>query len=175
MVVTCAPRLRDAAVAFEALVSALQSLEWPGAEGATEAEVHVDADRYTATAVLGETRVRAVLTPAEGLIVKNPTAAFADPDADPVAAAEEAPRESEEPELEATPVVRLVWIGGARGPRCSSSTCTRRQHHPERLTRDSRASMPSRRRLMRDRRRYEILAAPEKKTRRRRGEKGART
>ena len=115
MVVTCAPRLRDAAVAFEALVSALQSLEWPGAEGATEAEVHVDADRYTATAVLGETRVRAILTPAEERIVKNPTAAFADPDADPVAAAKTAAREAKRRELEATPVVRLVWIGGSAG------------------------------------------------------------
>ena len=77
--------------------------------------MHEDRDRLTATAVVGETRIRAILTPTEGLIAKNPTTPF-DPGAvDPVAAMKKAARLAREREQSATPVVRLVWIGGSAG------------------------------------------------------------
>ena len=117
MSVTCAPRLKDTAKAFEALLGALRTLEWPGGgeSGSVKPEVHEDRDRLTATAVVGETRIRAILTPTEGLIAKNPTTPF-DPGAvDPVAAMKKAARLAREREQSATPVVRLVWIGGSAG------------------------------------------------------------
>jgi serine/threonine protein kinase len=117
MSVSCAPRLKDTAKAFEALLGALRTLEWPGG-GESEnvkPEVHEDRDRLTATAVVGETRIRAILIPTEGLIAKNPTTPF-DPGAvDPVAAMKKAARLAREREQSATPVVRLVWIGGSAG------------------------------------------------------------
>ena len=116
MSVTCAPRLKDTAEAFEALLGALRTLEWPGgvAEG-VKPEVHEDRDRLTATAVVGETRIRAILTPVEGLIAKNPTTPFDPGVADPVAAMKKAAWAEREREQSATPVVRLVWIGGSAG------------------------------------------------------------
>lgn len=117
MSVSCAPRLKDTAKAFEALLGALRTLEWPGGGESenVEPEVHEDRDRLTATAVVGETRIRAILIPTEGLIAKNPTTPF-DPGAvDPVAAMKKAARLAREREQSATPVVRLVWIGGSAG------------------------------------------------------------
>jgi serine/threonine protein kinase len=116
MSVSCAPRLKDTTKAFEALLEALRTLEWPG--GAAEnvkPEVHEDRDRLTATAVVGETRIRAILTPVEGLIAKNPTTPFNPNAADPVAAMKKAALMEREREQNATPVVRLVWIGGSAG------------------------------------------------------------
>ena len=116
MSVSCAPRLKDTTKAFEALLGALRTLEWPG--GAAEnvkPEVHEDRDRLTATAVVGETRIRAILTPVEGLIAKNPTTPFDPGAADPVAAMKKAAWMEREREQNATPVVRLVWIGGSAG------------------------------------------------------------
>ena len=56
-----------------------------------------------------------VVPPTEGLIAKNPTTPF-DPGAvDPVAAMKKAARLAREREQSATPVVRLVWIGGSAG------------------------------------------------------------
>lgn len=116
MAVTCAPRLRDTGAAFDALVAALKSLEWP-TQVDIKAEVFVDNERLTATVVLGEMRVRAILTPAEALIDKNPTSAMLDldHDTDPVRAAKKAEEELRQREENANPVVRLVWIGGAAG------------------------------------------------------------
>jgi hypothetical protein len=61
---------------------------------------------------MGETRIRAILTPVDSLIAKNPTTMF-DPGVDPVAAMKQAARQLRERERNATPVVRLVWIGGS--------------------------------------------------------------
>jgi serine/threonine protein kinase len=117
MSVSCAPRLKDTTKAFEALLEALRTLEWPG--GASEngelPEVHEDRDRLTATAVVGETRIRAILTPVEGLIAKNPTTPFNPNASDPVLAMKKAALMEREREQSATPVVRLVWIGGSAG------------------------------------------------------------
>ena len=51
----------------------------------------------------------------DGIIVKNPTAAMFDPGTDPVAAAKKAALESRQRDNAATPIVRLVWIGGSAG------------------------------------------------------------
>jgi hypothetical protein len=121
MSVTCAPRLKDTATAFAALIESLQSLEWPTAGNDVRAEVHVDKDRLTATCVMDEMRIRAILTPVEGLLEKNPTVnMFAHGDAvageaDPVAAAKRMEAVRLEREMNQTPVVRLVWIGGSAG------------------------------------------------------------
>ena len=114
MSVTCAPRLKDTTRAFDALVGALKSLEWPSLEN-IQPEVFVDRERLTATAVMGEMRIRAILTPVDGIIVKNPTAAMFDPGTDPVAAAKKTAWESRQRDNAATPIVRLVWIGGSAG------------------------------------------------------------
>lgn len=112
MSVTCAPRLKNTEHAFDALMVALRTLEWPGGDTKMEAEVHEDRERLTATAVLGETRIRAILTPVDKLIAKNPTT-LVDPGVDPVAAMKKAAWLVREREQNATPVVRLVWIGGS--------------------------------------------------------------
>ena len=82
MAVQCAPRLRQTDAAFDALIGALNSLEWP-THVDIKAEVFVDRERFTATVVLGDMRVRAVLTPVEALMHKNPTSAMLDHEADP--------------------------------------------------------------------------------------------
>ena len=46
--VTCAPRLKETDAAFDALIAALNSLEWP-TQVDTKAEVFVDRERLTAT------------------------------------------------------------------------------------------------------------------------------
>jgi hypothetical protein len=118
MSVSCAPRLKDTTKAFEALLEALRTLEWPGGaenENGEQPEVHEDRDRLTATAVVGETRIRAILTPVEGLIAKNPTTPFNPNASDPVLAMKKAALMEREREQSATPVVRLVWIGGSAG------------------------------------------------------------
>ena len=118
MSVTCAPRLKDTATAFDALIEALQSLEWPTAGNDVRAEVHVDRDRLTATCVMDEMRIRAILTPVEGLLEKNPTVNMfkeGEGEADPVAAAKRMEAARRERENNQTPIVRLVWIGGSAG------------------------------------------------------------
>ena len=113
MSVTLAPRLKDTTHAFDALIGALRTLEWPGSQQEQQqAQVHEDRERLTATAVMGETRIRAILTPVDSLIAKNPTTMF-DPGVDPVAAMKQAAWQLRERERNATPVVRLVWIGGS--------------------------------------------------------------
>ena len=101
--------------------------------------MHEDRDRLTATAVVGETRIRAILTPTEGLIAKNPTTPF-DPGAvDPVAAMKKAARFAREREQSATPVVRLVWIGGSAGAMQLVNVCTctsRRSYRRSRARRE---------------------------------------
>jgi len=62
--------------------------------------------------VLGETRIRAILTPVDKLIAKNPTT-LVDPGVDRVAAMKTAAWLVRVREQNATPVVRLVWIGGS--------------------------------------------------------------
>jgi hypothetical protein len=78
----------------------------------TEVYFFTISERLTATAVLGETRIRAILTPVDKLIAKNPTT-LVDPGVDPVAAMKKAAWLVREREQNATPVVRLVWIGGS--------------------------------------------------------------
>jgi hypothetical protein len=72
----------------------------------------VDRERLTATAVLGEMRIRAILTPVEGLLHKNPTKSIVAEEPDPMAAARKAEEARLRRDATATPVVRLVWIGG---------------------------------------------------------------
>ena len=118
MSVTCAPRLKDTVTAFDALIEALQSLEWPTAGNDVRAEVHVDRHRLTATCVMDDMRIRAILTPVEGLLEKNPTVNMfreGEGEADPVAAAKRMEAARRERENNQTPIVRLVWIGGSAG------------------------------------------------------------
>ena len=112
MTVTCAPRLKDTDNAFDALVAALHALEWPALVD-IKPEVHMDRDRLTATTVMGDLRIRAILTPVEGLIDKNPTSMMLDHETDPVQAARKAEEVKRLRDESATPIVRLVWIGGS--------------------------------------------------------------
>jgi serine/threonine protein kinase len=114
MTVTCAPRLKETDVAFVALLGALETLQWPSGGGRDDrrVEIHVDRERLTATAVLGEMRIRAILTPVEGLLHKNPTKSIVAEEPDPMAAARKAEEARLRRDATATPVVRLVWIGG---------------------------------------------------------------
>ena len=68
--------------------------------------------------VLDGMRIRAILTPVDGeSLHKNPTAGMLPPDDEPSAhamrAAEEEKTRKKEKDKPATPVVRLVWIGGS--------------------------------------------------------------
>ena len=63
-------------------------------------------------------RIRAILTPVDGeSLHKNPTAGMLPPDDEPSAQAMRAAEEENKwkKDKPATPVVRLVWIGGSAG------------------------------------------------------------